>query len=47
MLLNTINSDQNEESWPDIISDYSKHKANFSSVDGVVTYKGRAVVLSS
>ena len=46
-LLNAVNSDLQDDSWPIDLQEYKRHKNNMSSVDRVVIYKGRAVVPAS
>ena len=43
-LLSVVNSNTDIKSWPPEIKDYKQYKADMSSVNGVVLYKGRVVV---
>ena len=43
-LLNAVNSDLQKTSWPQNIQEYKKHRDDLTSVDGLITFKGRAVV---
>lgn len=44
LLLNTVNSDLGRNSWPQDINEYKKFSNDLTSIDGVVTFKGRTVV---
>ena len=43
-LLNMINSDDNRNDWPQNLQEYKKYRNDLTSIDRVVTFKGRAVV---
>ena len=43
-LLHAVNSDLTSESWPVDLQDYKRHREHMRSVDGVVLFKGRAVI---
>ena len=38
------NVQNHDEEWPEEIKDYKRHKQDLSTIDGVVTYKGRVVI---
>ena len=43
-LLNAVNSDLPDNSWPQDLQEFKRHRNDLSSVNGVVIYKGRAIV---
>ena len=43
-LLHTTTQDTDQHLWDTVLKEYKQFKDNLSSLDGVVTYKGRAVI---